>query len=371
MRKIFVFGVLSFVLLVSNSCKNDLDSLAPYVESVAVYGLIDPNDSVNYIRVNRVFLGQGNANEIAQIQDSVYFKPNEASVIVEKYWNNIKKQTYVFSETYEVPLQPGTFNTNQLIYKSTQKFKSDSSGKYFEYKLIVKVSETGKEFTATTKLIEGVTPANSGSALCNAGIQNCFFTQGSYGITTVSNASSNMKFLSPVNAAICGFKMRLYYTTEYLNGTRENKYFDFVQGNQVTSSTGGDEVMDFSFKGLQWYTAVGSGIQNEPNFKEHQADSMGFIFNFGGNEYNLYRTINNISGSFGQEKPIYTNISNGGVGVFSSRTKITVIKKMFNYTGGGSQVNVITQPTVQNLMNSTMTCHLHFRGPNWPVGPGC
>ena len=50
---------LVFIVAIFNSCKNDLDALAPYKESIAVYGLIDPADSVNYIRVNRVFLGSG------------------------------------------------------------------------------------------------------------------------------------------------------------------------------------------------------------------------------------------------------------------------------------------------------------------------
>ena len=78
-----------------------------------------------------VFTGR-NINQIAQVQDSVYFNPGEATVVIEKYWNGVLKQKYNFSETFEKPIDQGVFNVNQLIYKSTQKFKSDSSNKFFE-----------------------------------------------------------------------------------------------------------------------------------------------------------------------------------------------------------------------------------------------
>ncbi len=155
MKKLIAFCLFGIAGLLFNSCKNDLDSLAPYSESIVVYSLIDPADSANYVRVNRVFLGEGDANQTAQIMDSVYFKPGEAIVSIEKYWNSIKKQTYVFTETYEKPLEAGAFNSNQLIYKSKQKFKSDSSGKFFEYKLIVKNNLSGKIYNSKNiKLIK-------------------------------------------------------------------------------------------------------------------------------------------------------------------------------------------------------------------------
>jgi hypothetical protein len=365
MRKIFAFGILAAVLIFTNSCKNDLDSLAPYVESVAVYGLIDQNDTANYIRVNRVFLGQGNANEIAQIKDSAYFKPDEVSVVVEKYFNGIKKQTYVFAETYEIPLQPGTFNTEQLIYKSTAQFKADSAGKSFEYHLIVTNNKSGKQYTATTKLV-------GTSSLCAGGLgQNCFFNQSIVSILPSTFAQTNVKFIAPANVGLCGVATHFYYQTVFNDNTQISRSMDFDLGNQKTSSTNGGETMDFSFKGASFYSVLASNIQAESNLKERVMDSMSFVFKFAGTEYSLYREINNTTGSFGQDKPIYTNISNGGVGVFSSRTSITVTKKMYDCTGGTSQANVLSDATRNALTTDPRVCSLRFRGPNCLVNPGC
>ncbi len=69
-------------------CSNKLNLLAPYKESISVYGLLQQSDTnyTNYIRVERVFLGAGNAYTMAQNQDSVYFAAGELTVSLQR-WN--------------------------------------------------------------------------------------------------------------------------------------------------------------------------------------------------------------------------------------------------------------------------------------------
>src|SRR6202008_3281826 len=111
---------------------------------------------------NKVFLGAGDATLFAQIKDSVYFKPGEVSVSIERFFNGVKKQTYIFTETYEKVLNPGSFNPDQLIYKCSQPFKADSANKEFEYHLIVTNNTTGKTYTSKTTLIQ-----DYGSSACS------------------------------------------------------------------------------------------------------------------------------------------------------------------------------------------------------------
>lgn len=373
MKNIIFFLGLAILLVSSNSCKNDLDAMAPYKESIAVYGLIDPSDSVNYIRVNRVFLGAGNANEIAQIQDSVYFKPGEAKVVVEKYWNGSLKQTYNFSETYEKPLSPGVFNVDQLIYKSTQKFKSDSSSKYFEYVLRVTSIKTGVNFESDkVKLIKDIT-SNPSSAMCSASLGlNCFFNQTNVGILAVANANTKLMFVTPVNCATTSCVMRMHYRNVFTNSTQQNTYYEYNHGSLDAETSTGGELMDYTFAGLSFYNGLSNSIADDNAVSYRLADSITFHFYFGGAELQLYKDINNTSGSFGQEKPIYTNMNNGAVGVFSSRTKLVVTKKMFNFLIAPQfQTNVITSQSVNALTSSPITCRLKFSGPNWPISTGC
>lgn len=71
MKKLFF---LIFILsLLFTSCTKDVKILEDYKESIIVYGLIDPCDSITYIRIERAFFSEGNVLEDAQVQDSNQF----------------------------------------------------------------------------------------------------------------------------------------------------------------------------------------------------------------------------------------------------------------------------------------------------------
>ncbi len=68
----YIVGV--FVVLFFFSCDNELDLVADFKEVPVVYGLLDLNDTVQYIRVERAFADRAiSANEIAQDPDSLYY----------------------------------------------------------------------------------------------------------------------------------------------------------------------------------------------------------------------------------------------------------------------------------------------------------
>jgi hypothetical protein len=350
--------------------------MAPYKESIAVYGMLDPTDSVNYIRVNRVFLGAGDANQIAQVQDSVYFKPGEASVVVEKYYNGTLKQKYNFSETYEKPLEPGVFNVNQLIYKSTQNFKSDSANKFFEYVLKVTNLKTGTVFESEPiSLVKDIT--SSPTQACGTLGSTCFFNTLNVNISPFQSSFSgpsetNLLIATPKNCATASVKLRFHYTTINLDATSIKKYFDFTLEDQDADVPTGGQNLDFTFQGVTFYNALNNSILDDNNVYERVADSITFHFYFAGEELQLYKDINNTSGSFGQEKPIYTNMKNGAVGVFSSRTKYVLTKKMFRCGISGIQTNIINESFLLFLRDSNYPyCRMRFRGPDCTTNSGC
>lgn len=349
---------LFFILaagIVFNSCKTDFDLIAPYKESVAVYGLLSQSDSVNYIRVNKVFLGAGDATGFAQIKDSVYFKPGELSVSVEKYFNGTKKQTYLFTESYEKPLSPGAFNPDQLIYKSTQPFKSDSAGKEFEYHLIVKNNNTGSVFTSKTTLVHDYT-----SAACTNIPSGCFLTLNNVNLAVSSPGTVKIKFGTAVNARVCNFWMRFYYHDSLYAGGVAPQFIDIHFPNRKASTLLGGEVMDYSFGGDYYYKTIAGAIKDDPSVVRcRTADSVNFYIVSGGEELNLYNEINGTVSAFGQEKPIYTNIENG-VGVFSARYTKKINKPYYNCNNGPSQTGVITYQSLDQLALGPFTNHLRF-----------
>ncbi len=76
--------LMTSVILVCFSCSTDFDIEAEWKDIPIVYGFLSTQDTAHYIRVEKAFLAPGgNALEIAQIADSLYYDPS-VSVVLEK-----------------------------------------------------------------------------------------------------------------------------------------------------------------------------------------------------------------------------------------------------------------------------------------------
>ena len=62
MKKILLslFSVFAF-LMMFNACSTDVDLYADYKDITVVYGLLDSGADTNFIKINKAFLGPGNA----------------------------------------------------------------------------------------------------------------------------------------------------------------------------------------------------------------------------------------------------------------------------------------------------------------------
>jgi len=333
---------IAFAALFLLKCSNKLEILAPYKESVAVYGLLNQNDTVQYIRVQRVFLGEGNAMSMAQNPDSCYYKPGELKVTLQRIKNGSQVSVdnpasaameIVLTEAY-VQTQPGVFNSNQLLYKTKHALYEDS-----QYKLVIHSNKTGKDFSSSNvdllaDFSTGLVYAQENSVLFYNPIQKAPLVPSNGGVVTC-------KFNSPVNAAVCGLTLRFYYT-EYPGGS---KYVDLGLGTQYLMSQQGGEMVDLTFSGDGMIHDIANAIQVNPNVNYRTPDSLHFILNGAGYDVSLYNQVTG-STSLSQSKPSYTNIS-GGVGVFSSRKEFSLSKK-------------ISDNSALRLAADPVTCHLRF-----------
>lgn len=83
MKKL-LFGLPLMGLLLA-ACSNEFDVVAPWKDLPVVYGIISPQDTAVYIRVEKAFLDpERSALEIAQIADSLYYPQSAISVFLQK-----------------------------------------------------------------------------------------------------------------------------------------------------------------------------------------------------------------------------------------------------------------------------------------------
>ena len=73
--KLFYPILFLFILLGLSNCSNEFDLIESWKDIPVLYGLINPDDAVHYIRLEKAFLDpDDSAFEVAQIADSLYYK---------------------------------------------------------------------------------------------------------------------------------------------------------------------------------------------------------------------------------------------------------------------------------------------------------
>lgn len=154
-----IIGIIALSTLVSTSCHNSLNVLAPYKDVTVVYGLLDQNDPVHYFRINKGFEGPGNAYTMAMQYDSIYYPVGSIRAYIKD--SNVNTQTIVdtfnLDTTTTVPLASGTFSyPKQLLYYTQARKMTLHADDSDYYILVIVNNKTGKTITGTTSLLSDI-----------------------------------------------------------------------------------------------------------------------------------------------------------------------------------------------------------------------
>lgn len=313
MKKNSIYLFLASTLIFS-ACSTELDVTGDWKETMVVYGLLDQGKDTQYIKINKAFLGQGDATAYAQIQDSVQFV-NALTVQLQRIKNGSALGAPIMLSPTNVPKDPGAFyymNQANAIYSF-----SESANPLFddsEYKLTITNSETGNVATAQTPLVKDFTITKPG-----AGSGTFYF---------VNPISPNWPFVVEWNSSEHG---RLYQLTirfnymEYYDNNADLvaddsavKSLDWLFLAQTTTGLAGGQTMTVSFPGKNYMQHIGNEIEHNPLVCRRKALMTDLLVAGGADDLNTFIAVNQPSTSLVQERPEFTNITNG-LGIFSSR----------------------------------------------------
>lgn len=310
-KNLGVLFFLSIVLL--SACSTDLDVTGDWKETMVVYGLLDQNQPKQYIKINKAFLGQGNALEYAQVKDSVQFA-NALTVTLKRIKNGSEIASYNLTQDNTIPKNSGTFysgSQGNAIYS----FASTGANKLYEdsqYKLVIKNSETGNEVTSQSILV---------SDFGNLSNPSVITSQASIIVINADDYPYTVNFKSAPNARVYQVVLRLMYSDSTTSGN-VNDSVDWDLGEKQTSTLDGGEVMDYTFKGQAYMKYLGSVLHDYTGLLARRAGNLKIIVVAAADDLNTFIDVNKPSTTIIQEKPEFTNITNG-LGIFSARmTKI-------------------------------------------------
>ena len=141
------------------ACKPDFDLNAPYKEVTVVYGILNHQDSIHYIKIYKGYQShkQGGVFIDAQNPDSIYYY-NQINVVLQEFDKDIRtsRKDIPLEITHEFPRDSGIFyyDKERIIY-----YTKESLSKDYSYKIVITHLLTGKITEGVTQILgNGVNP---------------------------------------------------------------------------------------------------------------------------------------------------------------------------------------------------------------------
>lgn len=296
------------ILLGLGSCANDLLVMAPYKDIPIVYCILNPKDSVHYLRLEKSFMGEDNAYEMARQPDSIYYPG--ATVNLERWADGEKKEEAALELVWRPVRDSGIFaNDPNFLYQTRAPLKINS-----EYRLNISIPSTGALISASTHTVND------------------------FKVIKPETFKKNLPFSSYDNYQtvewISSPFTRVYHLTirfHYLEVKSADTVFltaDWNLGQYVTQSGVGGEIMTAEILQRDFYKWLGSKLTRPSENIQRLANkkAIDFIFTVGGEELYTYMEVYKEDAGILKEKPVFTNIVNG-IGLFSSRFEQSVAGK--------------------------------------------
>lgn len=320
MRKT-IFFIASFLALVNlfTACSTDVDLYADYKDITVVYGLLDSDKDTNFVKINRAFLGPGNAYEIALIADSCNY-PEKLDVKIIEYsapanGNNYQKQRTMILDTITIhSKEPGIFYApDQLVYYTPEKINVNNDKYKYKYELLIDRGDT--VLKAETEIVGGE-----------------LFMVDSRPIGFDAETGQT-KWTPCPNTAVYEVVIKFYFTEISPEFGSRDRCMSWSLGTYpVSSLTYEHGRYILTYKPSLFYSNLASFLGNDTlntNIKRVISDNcIGVAVSAGGDELYNFIVVNGPSSSLVQNLPEYTNITGGGYGVFSSRAYKEQIVKM-------------------------------------------
>lgn len=330
MRKLLTILSITTIALFVSSCETDIDVNAEYKDIPVVYGLINPLDTNHYIKINKAFIGEGNAYDLAAIESNFNYDPNELDVVIEEITpNGDLVNTFLPDTTTSITKDEGIFdNSKNILYKFTTTFDYTGapSSRLNTFKLSIYNKTEDKEITGETQIVKEsfVVAPSKGSKFQ--------FWNGD--IATGQAFTKSFEVNPGEDVGRVELIMVFNYIEHYTIASGkapQNKSIKMNLGEQKTVP------MTWELDGETFFENVDGAVSapsSVADFSHRELANISMIVNIAGTELSTFMDVEAPTSSVNQEKPDYTNLENA-LGILSSRELV-----LWESTIGGGQVNI-------------------------------
>ncbi len=332
-KKALSYIIPAIIFLFSWSCETDVDLNSEWQDIPVVYGLLNQQNEVHYIRINRAYLGEGNALKMASNPDSIQYDPDILEVNLLEYNGNNLIRKIPLDTTMIHNAEPGVFPyPDRIVYRTSEPTVKISAN--YTYRLEIYNKMRDKYIESETELIRSfyIKRPLAGQTFVN-------FT---------SSLPTEVIWRTAERGRLYQLTIRAFYTNYFDNGTTEQKTLDWNFPQKEASSLGGGGEMSSEVVGQQFYVFLKNSMPQLDNV-ERTMDSVQYIISVANDEFATYMKVNKPSNTIIQERPEYSNISNG-IGLFASR---------FHQ----HRTLLLNSDSQDSLVDGSQTRHLNFVKP--------
>ena len=314
-----------FTVVLIASCDNELDITADWNDVPVVYGILNSQDSNHYIKLNKVFLGQGDVMSMAQEFDSIHYNQDDIGLRLIEY--SLQASKYIQLRTIEMEpssdfIKPdGIFShPDQVIYKTSETINHE---RFYAAEVYDKRSDL--------VIAKNSIPIDILSPL-QVTKPNQFTPLNLVPLSYLSKA----EWTSVEGGKLYELQIRFYYVEQQITNLSDtvHKYIDWIFPYRQSTNTSGGESMSISIDPDQFLNFLAVNIEENPNVYRQvsgilaaQTTSgfsithacMDFSLLSAGEDLSTYIMLNENSNSIVLDRPEYSNIENG-IGILSSRS---------------------------------------------------
>ena len=312
-KKIWIPILLSLFIY---SCEQDFSLNAPYRDVTFVYGILDAQDSVHYLKIYKGLQTEGNPSEVVQDWTKLYYFDTISVTLTESKGGESTGRVITLDTTTSVPRSEGVFGyPTQLLYYTTERLDPTAI-----YKLKIVHRETGREIVAVTPILAPIV-INAPHLPENVGL-NLIGRKGNIIFTHVSHAKGYEIF-----------QYFHYFEVSKVTGLVVKEGYvkrDITNGVFLTENNVNHNQINQEYNPSSIYDAIASELKVDPMVDRYIRKNAPVTFEVWGGSQSLYNylLVNKPTSGVVQDRLQYTNLvapadSNyvTAWGIFASRSK--------------------------------------------------
>jgi hypothetical protein len=268
---------------------------APLAKPI-IYCILNPNDSVQYLRIGRVFLGSQGALSTARDPDSIYFK--QVNAWLERIESDSIKEILTFQANDNQIKDTGLFsNSKGGLFQLSRKILPGAT-----YRLKVEIPELNLTAVAETQPQAEMTIIHWNGWPGNA-------------INMVNDRYSTVQWgrVPTVDS------YELFYLFRYYNLTDRDTTAHHViwrVPDVIFDSDPGDPLISYRVPISQWFGVLSDHIPRLDSVKRRIAGKFDLIWEFKGSDFDDFVHRSKFEQQLYVDYPAFSNIENG-IGIFS------------------------------------------------------